>query len=56
MPIIEAYDKKVIVDTMDWCQHELTWNWQEQDQVSWKDFQTTFQVLEGEGQEALHNE
>ncbi len=57
MPIIEAFDKnnKVIIDAMDQCQHKLAWDWQERDQVSWEDSQTTSQVFEGEGQEALQN-
>jgi hypothetical protein len=58
MPIIETFDKnhKVTIDAMDQCQHKLASNWQEQDQVSWEDFQATSQVLEGEGQESLQNQ
>jgi hypothetical protein len=50
--VIEVTDKFfwIIMDAMDPHQHKSIWNWQEQDQVSWKDIQA-FQIFEGERQE-----
>ncbi len=57
MFVIESYDKnnKVIIDAMDQINTSQL-DWQECDQVSWKDFQATSQVLERKGQESLQNE